>query len=153
MSNDMKLIMENWRTSRLLLEADQKQITTFLNSAAKDSLPDEKVEAVFDKLQQDAQFKELMSFFSEIEALPVDEGLIDDAMASLSVKGMSMIDALKDRPGGQKLANAAPAIMALAYAASKWYAGDLDMDDLETVATIMKKGAQTDLNSIAAAGG
>ena len=153
MSSDMKLIMENWRTSRLLLEADQKQIATFLKSAANDSLSDEKVKAVFDKLQQDTQFKELMSFFSEVESLPVEEGIIDDAMASLSVKGMSLIDALKDRPGGQKLVNATPTIMALAYAASKWYAGDFDLEDLETVATIMKKGAQTDLNSIAAAGG
>jgi len=149
----MKLIMESWRTTRLLLEADEKQIVAFLKNIANDSLPDEKAKDVFDKLQQDAQFEELVSFFSEIEAVPVDEGIIDDAMATLSVKGMSIFDALKKRPGGQKLINATPAIMALAYAAVKFSQGDFDPEDLETVANIMKKGSQTDLSSIAATGG
>ena len=153
MSNDMKLIMESWRTTRLLLEADEKQIAAFLKNVANNSLPDEKAKAVFDKLNQDSQFKELVSFFSEMEAAPVEENIVDDAMASLSVKGMSILDALKKRPGGQKLINASPTIMGLAYAALKFSQGDLSIEDLETVATIMKKGSKTDLQAIAAAGG
>ena len=149
----MKLIMESWRTTRLLLEADEKQIAAFLKNVANNSLPDEKAKAVFDKLNQDSQFKELVSFFSEIEATPVDESIVDDAMATLSVKGMSILDALKNRPDGQKLINATPTIMGLAYAALKFSQGDFEASDLETVMTIMTKGAKTDLQTIAVGGG
>ena len=153
MLNDMKLIMESWRNSQLLLETDEKKVLDFLNNVTSGNLDPQQTKKVFDNLQQNPQFKELTRFFSEIETLPVDEGTIDDAMATLSVKGMSILDALKKRSGGQKLVNATPAIMALAYAAMKFSQGDLDPEDLETVISIMKKGSQTDLSSIAATGG
>jgi hypothetical protein len=153
MSNEMKLIMESWRSSQLLLEADEKKVLDFLKNVASGNLDSQQTKKVFDKLQQDKQFEQLAQFFSEIESLPVDEGIIDDAMASISVKGMTILDALKEKPGGQKLVNATPAIMALAYAAFKYSQGDLDVPDLENIINILKKGPQTDLIDIVSTGG
>tara|TARA_R110000851_G_scaffold174629_1_gene320791 strand:- start:230 stop:691 length:462 start_codon:yes stop_codon:yes gene_type:complete len=153
MSNEMKLIMENWRNSQLLLEADEKKVLDFLKNVTSGNLQPQQAKEVFDKLQQNSQFKDLAQFFSEIESLPVDEGIIDDAMASISVKGMTIIDALKTKPEGQKLVNATPAIMALAYAAVKFSQGELEAGDLESIINILKKGSQASLIDIASAGG
>jgi hypothetical protein len=153
MSNDMKLIMESWRTNQLLLESDEKKVLDFLKNVSSGNLPPEEAQKVFKKLGQNKEFKQLTQFFSEIEDIPIEEGPIDDAMASLSVKGMTLIDALKSKPGGQQLINAGPALMAMAYAAAKLSQGELNPEDLENVVNLIKNGSKTNLIDLAATGG
>ena len=152
MSNDMKLIMENWR-STLLLEADENKVKNFISGLGKGTVSDEQAKKVFSDLLKRPDVKELAQILDQLDDLLANEGRYDDALASLSVKGMTLLDALKSKPGGEKLINATPAILALAYAAVKFGQGDFDPGSVETSLKILSKGMATDIVDIAAGGG
>tara|TARA_R100000231_G_scaffold135187_1_gene109444 strand:+ start:263 stop:721 length:459 start_codon:yes stop_codon:yes gene_type:complete len=152
MSNEMKLIMESWR-STLLLEADEKKIKNFISGLANGTVTDEQANKVFSDLLKRPGVKELAQTLDQLDDLPANEGLYDDAMASLYVKGTTLLDAFKQKPGGEKLIKATPAILALAYAAVKFSQGDFDAGSAETVLKLLDKGVNIDLIDFAAAGG
>ena len=155
MSNDMKLIMESWRTNQLLLESDQKNVINFAKNIASNKLSDEKIEQVFDKLEKNEDFLKLANMFKKLEEEPIEEGALLDTEIAVGMKGMQLLDYIKTQPGGNALVKASGAIMALAYIYTKIKTGtgSLDPMDLQTATEIAVKGAGADLIDIAASGG
>ena len=155
----MKLIMESWR-STLLLEADEKKVKNFLSGVAKGTVSGEQAQKVFSDLLKKPGFKELAQALDQLDDPQANEGLYDDAMASLYVKGTTLLDALKSKPGGEKLIKVTPAILALAYAAVKFSQGDFDPTSAqfdpasaETIFKLLNKGVKIDLIDFAKTGG
>jgi|5B_taG_2_1085324.scaffolds.fasta_scaffold04041_2 hypothetical protein len=155
MSNDMKLIMESWRTNQLLLESGQKNVINFAKNIASNKVSDEKIEQVFDKLEKNEDFLKLVDIFKKLEEEPIEEGALLDAEATVSIKGMQLMDYIKRQPGGNALLKASGPIMAMAYIYTKikMGRGDLDPTDLQSAAEIATKGTSADLVDIATGGG
>jgi hypothetical protein len=155
MSNDMKLIMESWRTNQLLLEADKKKVINFAKNIASNKISDEKIEQVFNKLEKNEDFLKLANMFKKLEEEPIEEGALLDTEIAMGVKGMQLMDYIKRQPGGKALIKASGPIMALAYmyAKIKTGTGNLDPMDLQAATEIAVKGASADLIDITTSGG
>jgi hypothetical protein len=155
MSNEMKLIMESWRTNQLLLEADQKSVINFVKNIASDKISDEKVDQVFDKLEKKEDFLKLVDIFKKLEEEPIEEGALLDAESALYTKGMQLMDYIKSQPGGNALLKASGPLMALAYVYAKYTTagGNIEPSDVQTAAEIAIKGTKVDLIDIATGGG
>ena len=151
----MKLIMESWRSNQLLLEVDKKSVISFVKSIESNKITDEKIQQVFDKLEQKKDFLKLVDIFKKLDKESIKEGVLFDTGALLSVEGLELIDYIKEQPGGDALLEVSDALLALAYLYAKYKTsgGIIEPGDVQNTIEIATKGTEVDLVAIATGGG
>ena len=151
MKNDMKLIMESWRSSSILLESVADAIEN------KTIQPDD-VAKIGKKHLQDPGFQQALEMFAALsKADPDADGEIDEgAMDWINLKiiqgmqaGENLSDTLKSDPKFAPMLKLSGAGLALAFLSFKMESGGLNPEDGLTAAQILSLKGKIPLDNLA----
>ena len=161
MSNNMKLIMENWRSNMYLLEnVSGEAVMNFLEKSMSGKIPEERIVGTLQELTKDKEFAEAVAFFTAATSDDLEEGALQDAWNAINtqvikakLKGEDAMQTLQQvAPNAARLA--AP-ILGLAFVAAMYQVkGDIDAGDIENGIKVAQKGLKgQELIDLAAQGG
>ena len=152
MKNDMKLIMESWRSSSILLEGA-------LAAAIEDeTIQPEDIAKIGEKQLQDPGFQQALEMFSALSRAgengtdEIDEGAMDwinMKIIQAMQAGENLSDTLKSDPKFAPMLKLTPAALALAFLYFKLESGGMNPQDVTTAGELLIRKGNIGLENLA----
>ena len=149
MKNDMKLIMESWKSFGIISES-------FVSKLKKKDLDEKTIEKFDNSLSNNEGYALAKEFFDSLEATQNEESNLDESIANwfsnihdqASKKSLSLQTAAVTHPKFKSILKIGAPALALAFLAVKAKNHDLQGQDFGTALELMLKGGDMEIADI-----